>query len=86
MVGALVVPCIACGVDRVAGVGLGTVLVLFEFKVLTQIVEFDVTVYDEALGHVLQTRHPQSEVPFGVRGPGAPRVTAACDTRQRLRA
>jgi hypothetical protein len=52
--------------DRIAGVGLGAVFVFLCLEVVAQVTDFDVTVDHEALGHILQTRHPQSEMPLRI--------------------
>src|SRR5262245_57843378 len=66
MVGALMVARVAQAMDREAGVGLGSVLVLLELEIIAQIVELDVTVDDKPLGEILQPRHAQAEMPFRV--------------------
>jgi hypothetical protein len=52
--------------NRIAGVGLGSVLILLELEVIAQIVELDVTVDDEPFGEILQPGNTQAEMSFGV--------------------
>ena len=54
MIGAFMVTCVAQAMDRIAGVGLGSVAVILELGVIASIVELNVTVDDETLGEILQ--------------------------------
>lgn len=67
MIGPLVAAGIAQTVDRVSGVGLSSVFVFLELEVIAQIIEFDVPVDNQASREIVQSRHPQSEVPLRVR-------------------
>ena len=66
MVGALVIAGVTWSVDRVAGVGLGPEFLGLDLEVLPQVIDLDVTVDHQALGHILQTRYPQPEMTLGV--------------------
>ena len=66
MVGALVIAGVTRTMDRVAGVGFGTEILVLDLEVLAQIVDVDITVDHQALGDIFQPRHPQPEVTLGV--------------------
>ena len=66
MVGPLVIAGVALTVDRVAGVGLASELVVPNLEVFAQIVDINVTVDNQALCQVIQPRHPQRQVTLGV--------------------
>jgi putative transposase len=65
MVGALVIAGVAWSVDRVAGVGIDTELVL-DLEVLAQVVDVDITVNHQPFGDIFQPRHPQPKMTLGI--------------------
>ena len=66
MVGAFVVARVTRSVDRVAGIGIGAVLVVPDLEVVAKIVYVDIAIDHQALGEILQPRHPQPKMPLGV--------------------